>query len=95
MFEYLCILCNAILLIFCLVLSREVRELRSRLTSTDKTVDKFIDKTYKLDSCVKELTKEREEADEKEAKLFEGIKNIFDYNVGVAQKAVKAYGEED
>ena len=81
MFEYLCILCNAILLIFCLVLSRNVKETRRELFAVGEAVER--------------LTKEREEGDEKEAKLFEGIKNIFDYNVGVAQKAVKAYGEED
>lgn len=81
MFEYLCILCNAILLIFCLVLSRNVKETRREL--------------FALREAVEKLTKEREEADEKEAKLFEGIKNIFDYSEDTARKAVKNYGDED
>lgn len=81
MFEYLCILCNAILLIFCLVLSRNVKETRRELFAVGEAVEK--------------LTKEREEADEKEAKLFEGIKNIFDYSEDTARKAVKNYGDED
>lgn len=81
MFEYLCIVFNAILLVFCLMLSREVRAVRRKAEG--------------LESGMQALTRERKEADEKEAKLFEGIKNIFDYSEDTARKAVKNYGDED
>lgn len=81
MFEYLCVVFNVILLIFCLFLKHEVRVLKER--------------TYEAQMDLYKLSRERKEADEKEAKLFEGLKNIFDYDIGTARKAVTGYGDED
>lgn len=81
MFEYLCVVFNAILLIFCLMLKWELWMLKGRADE--------------MDVKLHELSRERKEADEKEAKLFEGLKNIFDYDIGTARKAVTGYGDED
>lgn len=81
MFEYLCVVFNAILLVFCLILEWKVCMLKGRADE--------------MDVKLHELSRERKEADEKEAKLFEGLKNIFDYDIGTARKAVTGYGDED
>lgn len=81
MFEYLCVVFNAILLIFCLFLRHEVRVLKEM--------------TYEVQTDLYRLSRERKDADEKEAKLFEGLKNIFDYDMSTARKAVTGYGDED
>lgn len=81
MFEYLCVVFNVILLIFCLMLKWEVWMLKGRADGVETTL--------------RGISREMKEADEKEAKLFEGLKNIFDYDIGTARKAVTGYGDED